>query len=150
MNTLVTAEDFAAFLRGGEYFNPKHWRTVAPPRPGGDEVLRRIRWRWALRRQPVLGASWFEADAYARWRGGRLPLASEAEAARRGQGAGMQVAEWCLDYYFPGAKGPYVRPQPPVRRRVEGWSVAECLAPTMSDRAIAFRVVMRPLEGFKC
>jgi len=147
MNTLITADDFAAFLRSGEYFNPAHWHIEAPDRPGGDEVLRRIKWRWALRRQPVLGVTWFEADAYAKWLGGRLPLLSEARIARDVLAPTGQLAEWCLDYYYPGVDGPHVRPEPPKRRRVEGWTVADCLQPAMSDDAISFRVAMRSLEG---
>ncbi|MDB4963654.1 MAG: hypothetical protein JWP01_3653 [Myxococcales bacterium] len=50
----------------------------------GDE--RYIRGDW-----PMVNATWDEAQAYCRWRGGRLPTEAEWERAARGDGA---EAEW--------------------------------------------------------
>ena len=61
---------------------------------------------------PVTCLSWYEADAYARWRGARLPTEHELEAARV-EPAG--VWEWTSSWFLPY---PGFRPYP-----YEGYSV---------------------------
>ncbi|MFN8216403.1 MAG: SUMF1/EgtB/PvdO family nonheme iron enzyme [Solirubrobacterales bacterium] len=49
----------------------------------------------------VVHVSWEEADAYARWAGGRLPTEQEWEAARPRLGDVGQVWEWTASHFLP-------------------------------------------------
>jgi ergothioneine biosynthesis protein EgtB len=86
--TLVTNEAYAAFIADGGYRRPELWMSegwaVVQERGWCAPRYWRGDWEFSLagRRPrhplaPVRHLSWFEADAYARWSGGRLP--SEAE-----------------------------------------------------------------------
>jgi ergothioneine biosynthesis protein EgtB len=86
--TLVTNEGYAAFIADDGYRRPELWMSEgwALVQQHGWSAPRYWRGDWeftlAGRRPrhpqaPVRHLSWFEADAYARWSGGRLP--SEAE-----------------------------------------------------------------------
>jgi formylglycine-generating enzyme required for sulfatase activity len=80
----VTNAAYQAFIDDGGYSNQAYWsadgwdwvthQTVQPPRECGssDPDL------------PRACITWYEAEAYARWRGGRLPTEAEWEYAARG------------------------------------------------------------------
>jgi len=83
----VTNARFARFLAAGGYEDPRWWT------PEGWLWRCRTRTRqpsmwddpgWDGPDQPVAGVSWYEADAYARWAGRRLPTDAEWERAARG------------------------------------------------------------------
>jgi ergothioneine biosynthesis protein EgtB len=104
---LVTCAEFAAFIADGGYRRPELWLSA------GWDAVQAHGWRaplyWSrppmdseggdwriftlcgelplaqLERSPVSHVSYFEADAYARWAGHRLPTEFEWEAVAEGQ-----------------------------------------------------------------
>lgn len=93
--TPVTVGAYRAFIDDGGYRDARHWspegwawrKAEGVERPmfwHADGSVRRFdRLEFPREDQPVMNVSWFEADAYARWRGARLPTEREWEAAAR-------------------------------------------------------------------
>ena len=93
-NRLVTNGEFRAFIEQGGYREPSLWMADAWPLVSSGELSRPLYWSEDMAREftlagwqtidpesPVCHISQYEADAYARWAGARLPLESEWELA---------------------------------------------------------------------
>ena len=111
---LVSNGEFAAFIADGGYRRPELWMSegwaVVQARGWQSPRYWRGDWEFTLAgrrprplQAPVRHLSWFEADAYARWAGARLPSEAEWETAARGglpQAFGL-LWQWTSSPYRP-------------------------------------------------
>lgn len=130
----VTAGQFLRFVEAGGYDEPACWQGVAGAWRSTSELRHPARWRhqegssgsqWQTRwfdcwaaldpDHPAIHVNAFEAEAYCRWAGRRLPTAPEWEHAAILEGRqrfpwGNAVWEWTSDAFQPHpgfVPGPY-------------------------------------------
>lgn len=125
----VTRGEFCAFVEAGGYRRPEFWSAEgrrwrlsnAAEQPAywrmrGSQCQERCFDRWGSLKEnlPVVHVNWYEAEAYCRWAGRRLPTEVEWEvvAKKQADAFGLKAQPWWqqspkreainLDYRHPG------------------------------------------------
>ncbi|MCH8322295.1 MAG: ergothioneine biosynthesis protein EgtB [Proteobacteria bacterium] len=117
----VSNGEYLEFIEDGGYARPDHWLSDGWAHICQKELSRPLYWErrdqewreFTLRGEqplnpgaPVCHLSYYEADAYARWKEVRLPTEAELEIAANGPGGPGEVWQWTSSAYspYPGFK----------------------------------------------
>lgn len=143
--TPVSTEQYSAFIAAGGYHTKRYW-----DRSGWAVVVRRrkrsspLHWEAQQRAasQPVVGVSWYEADAYCRWSGKALPSEAQWQHACRtvadwdGSGAPSGILwEWTEDAVWRGGTARPGEPPNACRARVPSYPALD--SPHTGFRCVA-------------
>jgi iron(II)-dependent oxidoreductase len=93
--TPVTVAAYRQFIAAGGYQNSSYWTSQGWSWVQSHTITQPLYWREssAWDAHPVCGVSWYEADAYARFVGKRLPTEAEWEKAAHGSSTGKNQAD---------------------------------------------------------
>jgi gamma-glutamyl hercynylcysteine S-oxide synthase len=100
----VTRGEYRAFMEAGGYTNDAYWSAagwtwrVATGRTQPDYWAEKQNWGTGeftqTDRHPVVGVSYYEAEAFCTWAGGHLPTQAQWEKAARWTGRAANVYPW--------------------------------------------------------
>lgn len=132
---LVTLDEFARFIRKGNYAKIRHMHNQFPwpDENGGDAILRRINYDKRPRHEPVANVTWVEAHAFCIFNKYSLPKKADLISGRVVPSilsmeieAGNVTEEWCLGNLDRGEREKPVYDGKSTRLCRLGWS-APCL-----------------------
>jgi ergothioneine biosynthesis protein EgtB len=106
---LVTGGSYAQFITEGGYRDQRLWSEAGWGWRCGEGAEAPRGWDGTALEQPVQGVSFYEAEAFCRWAGGRLPTEAEWEAAAHLGEAQGELWEWTSTPFQPY---PGFRPYP--------------------------------------
>lgn len=136
MTRPVILREWAEFIKSEEYFSKIFWTEgyIPDSEEGGDKILQRVSFSFKERDKPVTNINWYEASAFCKWKGGRLPYYNEYRKTN-----GTDILEWCREGYHPAVTGPFTKPIRPFRKRLSRKDAK--MKATERRSNIGFRVV---------